>query len=912
MNKINRALSFALLSAAISLSASAKTSSSQKVSTDYKISSMSEKEVEREKERLVFANQDYLRKRASLILERKEVARKLSDLEKNLERVSTSNSAKLKRTITNKLVKEEVKLKMELVELDSIVAELDRKRLDVDEALFELESNQFDTKYMNVKTILDSDFEKLPKLKADGKSSVSLEKAVIEDIEPGVLKYWGLRKQKLNGQILKARKNRLALWEKELEAHRKFLKLKNEDFGSKTKRLNERKVNLKNYFSLKNSRRQLNYDLIRVESESWQASRRMRYELSSLYRRLAYLERVRSSKNRKQEQFSLLEPAPREWSDSVTTLKVAEYALGVKYDDLYNWSSRIVEVIKGSSAGEANLMAGDEIVYVNEIPVIGSERSFKSLLRGKKDKEVKLVVLRDGALYRTSAKFDYRPEEVSHPAIIKQLQEAEKSNDKKLLAKALLKEVDYVNNYSRDKKVADSTTDELVELLNSNPGLDSSLRLKAYVASSSHYLTRMGDTLNQAKRKQSNDADDIASSAGFLNSADLSAKKVLKLSSDPKSFSIEDCWTAMELVKKYRKYFDFKQIGTPDILKELCDNLVNVAKEESKSHRYQSASLLNRLSKVYELSLKDNKKAAQILKLAFEQYLFVVPEEAKELTELRLVLARNQIKSGDLDGARSTLESRLSTLTSIAAYSSKAKETGMYGYVLTLKELGKIYQSQADYQNAYNSAKSIIDVYEELDANKDETYNQSLYLAGRSLMELNKPKKAIPLLTEAYDLLGKEKKFDCLADLANCYNRVGKSKEGRVLSLVVKDKLSSAISSTSSAKDLKKLGDRAVTTAMIFDSTGDQNNAVALFDTAISAYTASLERMNAENEDGKLDQNIMDTVTLLSKQMEKFSDVLTEAGRFARAKNVVDFRGELDSKIASKSKFEADWLVRMP
>ena len=873
-----------------------------------------------ERQQLEARKEELARRRGSLVRTRAKLSARFNEIEKQLTQLGEDSSSgrgdrNKSRMMGVMLVKEQLDLELKLVVEDQAIHDLDFKRLEVDQKLFALEKSKFEkehpelapleaSKVANLKGEKSSEVKTGKKSKSKGE--LALEKDLLEGLEPQVITYWGKKRLALTEQVLKTRENRLKLWQDEITAHKEFLETKKEDAESGKKRAALRQKQLKSYFRLREARQRLNSELIMAENEAWQASERMKYELGSVYRRLAYLNRLGSSK--KSEQISLssskYDLGPEE------TLRVGEYGTGIVFDDLFNWGSRVKEVADGSAAQEKGIQSGDEVVVVDGSPVLGSERGFRSLLRGPKDKEIELTVSRQGRLYTLPLELTYRPEEKTHPEILKSLNKAKESNDSEAFVAALLEEIEHKTKYSRSNSVADSSVEELVELLQKDKDakkLSPALKLKAYARCSAHNLRRMSEEISRTRKSGAGE------SANYLNQADEYAEEALKLSSDSQKGDLAMAVELLELANQYRKQYDFRHIGTADTLKKVCDRAVAATLASSEQSLYDSGNILGELSEIYELTLKDNKKAAEVLKASLEAYLKVIPEEAKEVTTTRLALSRNYSHLKDYDAAVKTLEDRLATIERIQSYSKKSREYSMYDYVTSLKELGKLYPSQKDYKKALAAATKILAVYSDLEALEDDTFNEALFLSGKSSLKTGKVKQSVTYLTDALAGLDKWERTSCLIDLASAYQKLKKPDEVRLISVVLKENLSRQLNGATTSEAAKRVGDLSVEAAGVLEQIDEKEDSITFMDLALQAYSNSIALKTGDNIDSDSGKKELKELALhFVNQLKKLEPVLESAGRSERLAGVKKLSDELNAKISSEEDLDAEWLVRVP
>lgn len=874
------------------------------------------------KEGLEVSKMELKRRRARLVAHREELTRSLAEIEKQLTILNTEANpapASVQKkastlALSKELLEQALEQEMDMVEDDVAIHELDRRRLALDKELFNLEELDFNERYKDVDEVVAEKLESLKELersKASWRTAAQRERDLLAALEPVLLNYWGKKRIDKTELVMKTRESRLNLWMEELKAHSAFLKAKNEDNLSGAKRADLRRKLLNDYFRLKESRQRLNNELIMAENDAWQASERMKYELGSLYRRLSYLNRA--LKKRGEKLPSLAHSRYRIGNSE--NLKVGEYVPGIVFDDFYNWGSRISKVITGSSAEKIGLKPGDELVFVDGKPVIGSDRSFKTLLTGPKDKEVEITVMSTGNLYRLPVSLDYRPEEKTHPEILKALKDAEASKDIEGIIRSRLEEIKYKSRYSRDRSVADSSVEELMSVLKEHPDLPGTLKVAAYAGCSVHFLNRMGESLSRA-RASAPESEESSASAEFLNQADEAASRAIEAASIGKNASLEDAVKLLDLAGQYRKHFDFRHIGTADTLKAICDRVVAISSDAASESPYDAASILKEMADIYELSLKDYESASGALTRSNESFLRVLPEEAQEVTSNRLVLSRTYTRQDKLVEAIDELEARLAGLDDIEAFSAKAEELMMYDYVVTLKELGKLYRRQGDDKNALRVADAILDSYGRLDAIEDSTYIDALLLKGRSTLASGKAKKALPYLTEALRSLPEEDKAACLIELADAYAKLKRENELRLISVLLRDHFVSRLSKIEKGNTARLIGDQSVEFAELLDEAGEPDEAVSFLDLALSAYTVGITTsgMRAEADQMSEKERLeMKALALhLAAQLKKIGSVLASAGRDERATGVTKFTEELEAKLSGDSELDLEWLVRAP
>ena len=879
-----------------------------------------EEERQIKRESLEESKMELNRRRTRLVAHREGLTQGLADIEKQLTILNTDTSPSTEEkkastlALSKELLEQALDQEMDMVEDDVAIHELDRRRLDIDKALFKLEELDFNDRYKDVDEVVAEKLDTLKDLErtpGNWRTSAQRERDLFSALEPVLLNYWGKKRIDKTELVMKTRESRLKLWLEELKAHSAFLKAKHEDNLSGTKRAELRRKLLNDYFRLKESRQRLNNELIMSENDAWQASERMKYELGSLYRRLSYLNRA--LKKRGDKLPSLAHSRFR--IGNTDNLKVGEYMPGIVFDDFYNWGSRVSKVITGSSAEKIGLKPGDELVFVDKLPVIGSDRSFKTLLVGPKDKEVEITVMSAGNLYRVPLNLDYRPEEKTHPEILKALKEADQSKDTEAMVRSRLEEINYKSRYSRDHSVADSSVEELMSILKEHSELSGSLKVAAYAGCSVHYLNRMGESLSRARTSEP-DSQESSVSAEFLNQADEAATRAIEAAAKGKSASLADAVALLDLAGQYQKLFDFRHIGTADTLKAICDRIVVIAGDAASESPYDAASLLKEMADVYELSLKDYRSASQALSKSNESFLLVLPEEAQEVTSNRLVLSRTYTRQDKLVDAIDVLESRLSSLDSIEAFSAKAEELMMYDYVVTLKELGKLYRRQGDDKNALRVADAILESYGRLDALEDSTYVDALLLKGRSTLAAGKAKKALPYLTEALRSLPEEDRAACLIELADAYGKLKRANELRLISVLLRDHFVSRLSKIEQGKSARLIGDQSVQFAELLDEAGEPDEAVSFLDLALSAYTVGITSSGMKTEADQMSEKErleMKALALhLAAQLKKIGSVLASTGRDERATSVTKFTEELEAKLSGDSELDLEWLVRAP
>ena len=869
-------------------------------------SNLSQEEKAEARKSLRKKREDLLRSRKSLLSARQRITKRLAHINLQIRSLSQTKARPIPAPVQVQFLKEELENELKLVDIDISLKDLDKEKLALDKRLFDLEKDRFKQQYQdNRKEFL----AQVSDLKGDetalkDKALLKSEKELLADLEPIVIINWGERRNQLVAQVFKLRTNRLKLWEDELNAHKSFLTVKQEDFIAKKKRSKLRQGLLKKYFRLKNARQAVNTELVRMEKEHYEASEQMKFQLSSIYRRTAFLSRVSKSK---QTSIGPKESAPNKDSET-KKLKVGEYGSGVIFGAHKNWASRIAKLMNENKV----LKSGDEIVFVDSSPVLGRDRKFESLLYGTKDKEVDLVFLRGGQLYKTTVSLAYRPKEKTHPEILNNLKKAEKNKQPEKLARALLEEVSYIDKYSKDRAVADDIAEQLLAHLEKNKSLPKELRLHGYSACSSHYLARMADCLSRSKR-QKKESKDTADSAEFLNKADKAAAQAVSVLSpgEGADFDLASVDHLLKLAKQYSQQHDFKHIVSEKTLREVCQTTEKLVHENADKSYFEAASVLSELASIYELSLKDFPAAAAIESKALAYYLKALPEEALEVTNLRLSLSRNLRKAKDPKEAINQLNLRLSTLESINAISRKAEESTLYDYVVTLKELGSLYQKEKNYSEALSTATKIVDSYNKLDAAEDSTFARALFLRGKSSLEIGKAKKSITYLTDAFKLIRSQDKSDCLIDLSTAYKEAGKAREAKLLALIVKDYLANQYLHVGTTDDALTTGDQAVKVAQIFDDLDEADSAVAMLELALSAYSSDyVINLEPDSEKGK-DSQSRKLASHLVKQMRKFDSILLNASRPDRAKAIKKLTEAIETKVSSGDEFDCSWLAKL-
>lgn len=240
----------------------------------------------------------------------------------------------------------------------------------------------------------------------------------------------------------------------------------------------------------------------------------------------------------------------------------------------------------------------------------------------------------------------------------------------------------------------------------------------------------------------------------------------------------------------------------------------------------------------------------------------------------------------------------------------------MYDYVVTLKELGKLYRRQGDDKNALRVADAILDSYGRLDALEDSTYVDALLLKGRSTLAAGKAKKALPYLTEALRSLPEEDRAACLIELADAYGKLKRANELRLISVLLRDHFVSRLGKIEQGKSARLIGDQSVEFAELLDEAGEPDEAVSFLDLALSAYTVSITSSGMKAEADQMSEKErleMKALALhLAAQLKKIGSVLASTGRDERATSVTKFTEELEAKLSGDSELDLEWLVRAP
>lgn len=854
---------------------------------------------------------DYLR----LSNRRAKLSQRLDEINGKLAARNTNLSASDRRTIANKLVLDEVATTLKRVDLDLKILEVDRNLLDVDKKLFALESKWLNNNFNSGLNLPIQKVEKLPDLdeqKADLKTIATNKKKLLDDLEPVVIKYWGNRGKEITEEALELRSERLRLWATELKTHKAFLQLKQKDLQSSKKQNHkkERKKLLAEYFRLKGLRQNASRDLVILENKIYKQEKAMNGILSSIYRRSIFVNQVIKSRHYGR----LLSPQTGQPIVSSDRPRVNQYRAGIVFDTLTNWGSRVAKVYEDTSASEIGLIEGDEIVYVDDQPVLGSKLGSEQTLKGAKDKNVAVTIFRKGKLFKTNLKLDYRESEKSHPDIVKQIKTAKKEKDTQKLADAYINELNYVNTYSKNSPAADSTTEDLETLLKENKQLGTNLKIKAYAACASHYLSRMQDCLNRARRSKETSKDTV-DSADFLNKVDDSILKIISLAEQSEDLNLDAWLTMIDVTEQYRNQFDFGHIGSSENLRKLSDVVFLRGKKLSDENGLVIALKLVDLSEIYELSLKDSKEAIDVLLVAKGYFNKALPTEAKECSQLRNALSRNLVKQKDknLSEAIETMVEELAVSEAIRNKCKKVFKAQEYDYVSSLEKLSRWYTENNKFDDALRVAQKIEKAhFKNPDIVSSTAYEHALVVIGKNYLKLGKPKKAIKYLTSVLDRLESLSKIDCILSLAKAYEASGKETESRIISFILKDYLRDQLFQSKSIEVDRKLGDMACEVAQLLNKTDNAQNAIPLYELAIKAYTDKLNGFDWDGKDEKKTKTVKPVVENLSKKMKEFSVILNKAGNHERADRVLKFSNDLNSKLASGESLDSDWLVQVP